>query len=83
MDKGFAHLGTIGVMLSLCIKMFVCGKANYIILWCIFPLQHRREGQRETAESHKQFKLNQILLVTYTWLADVNASVVKCLCFKF
>uniref|UniRef100_A0A674BUY0 RING-type domain-containing protein n=1 Tax=Salmo trutta TaxID=8032 RepID=A0A674BUY0_SALTR len=24
---------------------------------------------------------NQILLVTYTWLADVNASVAKCLCF--
>jgi hypothetical protein len=26
-------------------------------------------------------KSNQILFVTYTWLADVNASVVKCLCF--
>jgi hypothetical protein len=26
-------------------------------------------------------KSNQILFVTYTWLADVNASVAKCLCF--
>ena len=25
-------------------------------------------------------KSNQIVLVTYTWLADVFASVVKCLC---
>ena len=24
---------------------------------------------------------NQIVLVTYTWIADVNASVAKCLCF--
>uniref|UniRef100_A0A8C7NSM0 Transcription and mRNA export factor ENY2 n=1 Tax=Oncorhynchus mykiss TaxID=8022 RepID=A0A8C7NSM0_ONCMY len=28
-----------------------------------------------------QIKSNQILFVTYTWLADVNASVAKCLCF--
>uniref|UniRef100_A0A8C7FCB2 Ig-like domain-containing protein n=1 Tax=Oncorhynchus kisutch TaxID=8019 RepID=A0A8C7FCB2_ONCKI len=27
------------------------------------------------------FKSNQIVFVTYTWLADVNASVAKCLCF--
>ena len=26
-------------------------------------------------------KSNKMLLVTYTWLADVNASVAKCLCF--
>ncbi|CDQ73623.1 unnamed protein product [Oncorhynchus mykiss] len=26
---------------------------------------------------------NQILFVTYTWLADVNARVAKCLCFYF
>uniref|UniRef100_A0A8C7RVK2 IGF-like family receptor 1 n=1 Tax=Oncorhynchus mykiss TaxID=8022 RepID=A0A8C7RVK2_ONCMY len=26
-------------------------------------------------------KSNQIVFVTYTWLADVNASVAKCLCF--
>jgi hypothetical protein len=26
-------------------------------------------------------KSNQIAFVTYTWLADVNASVAKCLCF--
>ena len=26
-------------------------------------------------------KSNLILFVTYTWLADVNASVAKCLCF--
>ena len=26
-------------------------------------------------------KSNHILFVTYTWLADVNASVAKCLCF--
>jgi hypothetical protein len=26
-------------------------------------------------------KSNPILVVTYTWLADVNASVAKCLCF--
>ena len=29
----------------------------------------------------QQIKSNQILLVTYTWLADVNESVAKCLCF--
>uniref|UniRef100_A0A8C8BT15 Uncharacterized protein n=1 Tax=Oncorhynchus tshawytscha TaxID=74940 RepID=A0A8C8BT15_ONCTS len=28
-----------------------------------------------------RIKSNQILFVTYTWLADVNASVAKCLCF--
>uniref|UniRef100_A0A8C8EIB0 Cornifelin n=1 Tax=Oncorhynchus tshawytscha TaxID=74940 RepID=A0A8C8EIB0_ONCTS len=28
-----------------------------------------------------QIKSNQMLFVTYTWLADVNASVAKCLCF--
>ena len=28
-----------------------------------------------------QFKTNQMLLVAYTWLADVNASVAKCLHF--
>ena len=26
-------------------------------------------------------KSNQIVFVTYTWLADVNANVAKCLCF--
>ena len=26
-------------------------------------------------------KSNKMLFVTYTWLADVNASVAKCLCF--
>ena len=26
-------------------------------------------------------KSNQIVFVKYTWLADVNASVAKCLCF--
>ena len=30
-----------------------------------------------------QIKSNDILLVTYTWLADVNASVAKFLCFYF
>ncbi|CDQ97306.1 unnamed protein product [Oncorhynchus mykiss] len=30
---------------------------------------------------HFQIKSNQIVFVTYTWLADVNASVAKCLCF--
>ena len=29
----------------------------------------------------QQIKSNQILLVTYTWLADVNESVAKCLSF--
>jgi hypothetical protein len=29
----------------------------------------------------KNSESNQILLVTYTWLADVNAIVAKCLCF--
>jgi hypothetical protein len=29
----------------------------------------------------KSNKSNHILFVTYTWLADVNASVAKCLCF--
>ena len=28
-----------------------------------------------------EVKSNQILFVTNTWLADVNASVAKCLCF--
>ena len=31
-------------------------------------------------EQVMQVKSNQILFVTYTWLADVNASVAKCLC---
>ena len=30
---------------------------------------------------NNDIKSNQMLLVTYTWLADVNASVAKCLCF--
>jgi hypothetical protein len=28
-----------------------------------------------------EIKSNQMLFVTYTWLADVNVSVAKCLCF--
>ena len=32
-------------------------------------------------DSETQIKSNHILFVTYTWLADVNASVAKCLCF--
>ena len=28
-----------------------------------------------------EIKSNHILFVTYTWLADVIASVAKCLCF--
>jgi hypothetical protein len=30
---------------------------------------------------YSKIKSNQILFVTYTWLAYVNASVAKCLCF--
>ena len=29
---------------------------------------------------HHQIKSNQIVFITYTWLADVNASVAKCFC---
>jgi hypothetical protein len=36
---------------------------------------------RYTVQYVIKSKLNHILLVTYTWLADDNASVVKCLCF--
>jgi hypothetical protein len=31
--------------------------------------------------STSKFTSREVLLVRYTWLADVNASVAKCLCF--
>jgi hypothetical protein len=31
----------------------------------------------------EQIESNHILFETYTWLADVSASVAKCLCFLF
>uniref|UniRef100_A0A4W5MV86 Cyclin-dependent kinases regulatory subunit n=1 Tax=Hucho hucho TaxID=62062 RepID=A0A4W5MV86_9TELE len=60
-------------------------------------LSYRREGHwcrpaskscflTVACSSHRSallpfIKSNRILLVTYTWLADVNASVAKCVCF--
>jgi hypothetical protein len=38
-------------------------------------------GEGQGQGQRNQIKSNQILFVTYTWLADVNASVAKCLCF--
>jgi hypothetical protein len=38
-------------------------------------------GRWMEPNSNQIIKSNQILFVTYTWLADVNASVAKCLCF--
>ena len=40
-----------------------------------------RVGNNTSAILTINIKSNQILFVTYTWLADVNASVAKCLCF--
>ena len=42
-------------------------------------LDCRVKEKQPTSAQH--IKSNQILFVTYTWLADVNASVAKCLCF--
>ena len=38
-------------------------------------------GQRIQLHFQNQIKIKSNVFVTYTWLADVNASVAKCLCF--
>ena len=55
-----------------------------IMLWGCFAAGgtgalHKIDGI--IRDDNYQIKSNQMLFVTYTWLADVNASVAKCLCF--
>ena len=46
------------------------------------PESKNLKGEGGSIKSNQiKIKSNQILFVTYTWLADVNASVAKCLCF--
>lgn len=45
--------------------------------------QHSKNGLVEVVSvmERKGNVFNKMLLVTYTWIADVNESVAKCLCF--
>ena len=57
-----------------------CTIQVYKALGDVLRKTHSCKSQTNQIKSN-QIKSNQILFVTYTWLADVNASVAKCLCF--
>ena len=61
---------------------------NNLVIYIGFLGQTRAFGTASLLRSGQSaglltscFKSNKIVFVTYTWLADVNASVAKCLCF--
>ena len=53
--------------------------AHSVMVWGSVSQHHRTELVVIAVQI--KIKSNLILFVTYIWLADVNASVAKCLCF--
>jgi hypothetical protein len=53
---------------------------------CYFVIKSTLDSQVSVSEKYYWTNIstttsNQIVFVTYTWLADVNVSVAKCMCF--
>ena len=69
------------------LKSMHLGLLAFKISWrprkeCCMALKHVcRFVNTVSKEGPDVCKSNKIVFVTYTWLADVNASVAKCLCF--
>ena len=57
----------------------VCEMFSWHTFGLLIPIAQRFHATKN--EGCSGGKSNQIVFVTYTWLADVNASVAKCLCF--
>ena len=61
-------------------------KVRALAEWCqennlSFNVNKTKELNVDFKSNQIKSKSTQIVFVTYTWLADVNASVAKCLCF--
>ena len=69
------------VCVCVCVCVSLSLQARYLVFkmsfCCLVPLP----APNPLLSVCLSVKSNQIVFVTYTWLADVNASVAKCLCF--
>ena len=74
--KSQGHVGGRG---KVCINAVRNVKTVYIFL--AFGPKTGEKRQLTMKRTASDEKSNQNVFVTYTWLADVNVSVAKCLCF--